>query len=188
MGLYESTYVRIEHDQYETPAWVTEALLPYLGRGCLRIWEPCSGTGRMVRVLAAGHDVYASDLFVPSEHPEIHRVDFLHAESDISFYPYDGIVTNPPFGREAPKFVRRALELTRKRRGFVAMLLPMNWDTAATRRDLFDECPAFCRKIVLTRRIVWFEQTEKRKSPKENHAWFYRCHRYRGAPTIAYAP
>ncbi len=187
MALYESTYERVEHDCYETPTWVTEALLPHLGRGRLKIWEPCAGSGTMSEVLATRHDVFSSDLYPGAE--DIIKLDFLHPESDIfSIFRYDLIVTNPPFGREGPRFVRRALELTRQHDALTAMLLPMNWDTAATRRDLFADCSAFKCKIVLTKRIVWFQKEGGGEAPKENHAWYLWDQPQHGAPTIRYWP
>jgi hypothetical protein len=56
-----SGYRRKADDQYETPAWVTEALLPYL-RPCRKIWEPAAGAGKMVAVLERVAKVKASDI------------------------------------------------------------------------------------------------------------------------------
>jgi hypothetical protein len=64
------------------------------------------------------------------------------------------------------------------------MLLRVDYDSAITRRHLFADCQAFATKLVLTRRIVWFEP--KIASPSENHAWFVWSWRHEGAPTIAY--
>ncbi len=195
MTLYDSTYERVERDRYETPEWVTEALLPHLGRGRMTIWEPCCGSGKMSRVLASCHRVISSDIELPANAVdtgrgwalpgagEVFQRDFL---ADGPIPTCDAVVTNSPYGRSAPRFVRRALELMKPRAGLVAMLLPMNWDTAGGRRDLFADHAAFMRKIVLTRRIIWFEKGGG-EAPKENHAWYIWDWAYRGAPTIAYA-
>jgi hypothetical protein len=37
------------------------------------------------------------------------------------------------------------------------MLLRTDYDHAVTRRHLFSDCHAFAKKIVLTKRIVWFD-------------------------------
>jgi hypothetical protein len=57
-----SGYERKERDLYETPEWVTEALMPHLPAE-LRIREPAAGSGRMVQALrAGGYVVEASDI------------------------------------------------------------------------------------------------------------------------------
>ena len=70
--------------------------------------------------------------------------------------------------------------------GFTAMLLRADFDSAKTRRSLFAECPLFARKLVLTRRIRWFEDFVG--SPSYNHAWFVWRRDHRGLPTIGYGP
>lgn len=190
MGLFESIYPRQKLDRYFTPEWVTSTLLPHLGHGKLLIWEPCCGNGKITRVLqSAGHTVISSDIEPLDEHlipGGAIKADFLTWKPE-NLSDVDAIVTNCPFGRAGPLFVRRALNLMCENRGMVNMLLPMNWDTASTRRDLFSEQPAFMKKIVLTRRIVWFERGGD-EDPKQNHAWFCWDFTYRGAPTISYAP
>lgn len=191
MALFDVKYERLHLDRYFTPAWPTEALLPHLGRGKLKIWEPCCGDGGIARVLhAAGHSVVSSDI----EPINVERIPGGAVRADFfewtpqNLSEIDAIISNPPYGKAAPLFVRRALELMRKNRGMVAMLLPMAWDTASTRRDLFADCPAFMKKLVLTRRIVWFNKGEDAKTPKENHCWLIWDFTHRGAPTVAYGP
>jgi hypothetical protein len=75
--------------------------------------------------------------------------------------------------------------------GLLALLLPADFDCAARRRALFADCPAFRAKIVLTRRITWFERADRRRAaPKENHAWFiWEWTMLRGGPPLVlYAP
>lgn len=69
------------------------------------------------------------------------------------------------------------------------MLLRTDFDHAKTRRHLFADCPAFAKKVVLTKRILWFtpEPGAKGKSPSENHAWWIWDWQHRGAPTVGYA-
>ena len=52
MSQRESGYEHKERDLYETPEWVTEALLPHLPASCQIVWEPAAGSGRMSRSLA----------------------------------------------------------------------------------------------------------------------------------------
>jgi hypothetical protein len=70
-----------------------------------------------------------------------------------------GIVTNPPY-EPAEEFCAHALKLTAPVRGFVAMLLRCDFDHAKRRAYLFADCPQFAKKIVLTRRIVWFVEAD----------------------------
>lgn len=193
MALYDQKYERIPQDRYETPEWVTRAGMRLLGRGRHKIWEPCCASGKMSRVLMdAGYDVFSSDIAVPLNARGIYpacNIDFMQAKEMPE--GCDGVFSNSPYSI-APAFVRHALKLTHGRQGFVILLLPMNWDAAATRPDLFEHCPAFAEKMVLRRRIVWFERPpepgKKRVAPKENHAWYRWDWLHHGAPTISYAP
>jgi hypothetical protein len=153
---------------------VTEALLPHLPKfGC--IWEPAAATGKMARVLkrAAGNDVIMTDIDRGN--------DFLSMKISTNI---DAIITNPPY-ELATEFIDHALALMAPH-GLVAMLLRTDFDHAARRKGMFAECGAFAKKIVLTRRIRWFEDSTG--SPSFNHAWFIWDWRHKGAPTLAYGP
>jgi len=171
MSQRESGYARKERDLYETPAWVTEALLPHLPRPPSHVLEPASGAGKMAEVLrAAGLSVTASDL------ADGH--DFLAMTETLA----DAIITNPPY-TEATAFIEHALDLT-KGAGMVAMLLRTDFDHARTRQHLFAQCGAFAKKVVLTRRIIWFDGPKA--APSFNHAWYLWDWQHSGAPTLAY--
>ena len=96
------------------------------------------------------------------------------------------IITNPPYGL-AEQFIQHALRPTQEWDGLVAMLLRTDYDHARIRTPLFTEQP-FYKKVVLTRRIKWFE--DSKGSPSFNHAWFIWDWQYEGegAPTLAYGP
>ncbi len=96
------------------------------------------------------------------------------------------IATNPPFNL-SEKFVRHALALTKGHAGAVAMLLPMAWDTAKGRRDLFEQAP-FKAKYTLTKRIRWENLEQKKNGPSSNHAWFVFDWTYTGRPFLGYLP
>jgi len=186
MGKHEVSYERIERDLYPTPSWVTEALIPHLPpiAGKL-IWEPAAGHGDIVKVLrAAGARVIASD--IEQRDFPLHRIrDFTAPLPADGVWP-DGIMTNPPFGfrnKLAVKFIELALERVND---FAAFLLPSDFDCAVSRRHLFADCPQFATKVVLTRRIVWFEGPNA--APKENHCWMVWRRAHVGPPTIAYGP
>ena len=171
MSQRDSGYERKERDLYETPAWVTEALLPHL-RECRIIWEPAAGSGKMSRVLEGfAGTVISSDI--------AEGQDFLAADG----FDGDAIITNPPY-ELAAEFIERALSLTASD-GLVAMLLRTDFDHAKSRQHLFQH-PAFSKKLVLTKRIKWFE--DSKGQPSFNHAWFVWDYRHKGPPTLAYGP
>jgi hypothetical protein len=175
MSQRESGYERKERDLYETPAWVTEALIPHLPCTGCTVWEPAAGGGKIVAaLLKAGFDVTASDIGTGR--------DFLTTQSAPK--PIRAIITNPPY-EFATEFIYRAIKMT-PAHGFVAMLLRTDFDHAKTRADLFADCKLFAKKIVLTKRIKWFENSKGQ--PSFNHAWFIWDHRHSGAPTLAYGP
>lgn len=172
-----SGYERKERDLYETPEWVTEALVPHIFKiipPAGNVYEPAAGSGKMVAPLArAGYTVDSDDI------EETGR-DFLKC-------PYDGhkaIITNPPY-EYAQQFIEHALNLMRPR-GVVAMLLRTDFDHAKTRQHLFSGCPAFAKKVVLTKRIKWFD--DSKGQPSFNHAWFIWDWLHQGPPTLAYGP
>lgn len=174
MSQRDSGYERKELDSYETPAWVTEALLDGHLRPPSVVWEPACGSGKMVDALGLlnakiiGTDILTGD-------------DFLTR----SPLQCDAIITNPPY-KLATKFIDRALTITRPVHGFVAMLLRTDFDHAKTRQRLFGGHSAFAKKLVLTKRIKWFEDSEGQ--PSFNHAWFIWDWQHAGLPTLAYGP
>jgi hypothetical protein len=175
MSQRDSGYERKERDLYETPAWVTEALRPHL-TDIKSIWEPASGNGAMVRVFEGWG--------LPS-------IDYTDIETGFDFLqqparPIEAIVTNPPYVL-AREFIEHALKLmTWDGTRLAAMLLRTDFDHAKTRQHLFSGCPAFAKKLVLTKRIKWF--AESKGQPSFNHAWYVWDLRHKGAPTLAYGP
>jgi hypothetical protein len=180
-----SGYVRQDADNYATPAWVTRALIPHIPARIKTIWEPAAGEGAMATALRERPKtaVIATDIRPGNGMPTSNiPVNFL--ESGMTA---PAIITNPPFYL-AQEFIERALELTAGDDGFVAMLLRSDFDHAKSRRFLFDD-DWFAKRLVLTRRIVWFVDplTGKPKaSPSVNHSWFLWDHTHRGPATIAY--
>jgi hypothetical protein len=178
MSQRDSGYARVAFDQYETPEWVTQALIPHIPERVKLIWEPACGSGKMSSVLVnSGYDVVATDIQS--------GVDFFHP--DILFLPSapppHAIVTNPPYS-EATAFALRSLMILAGSKGFVAMLLRTDFDHAKTRRRLFADHRAFAKKVILTKRIRWIEGSKG--SPSFNHAWFIWDWQHQGAPAISY--
>jgi hypothetical protein len=173
MSQRESGYERKALDQYETPLWVTLALVPHLPKISGVVWEPACGGGKMVAALRqANFDVIGSDI--------ADGADFLRhlpPTRDIS-----AIITNPPYAL-AREFIEHALHLDGVR--VVAMPLRTDFDHAATRAHLFADCAMFAKKVVLTKRIRWFEDSTG--SPSFNHCWMIWDRQHGGEPTLAYA-
>lgn len=173
MSQRESGYERKERDLYETPAWVTEALRPHLYGGIFHVWEPACGSGKMVRALQSfGLTVNGTDIE--------NGTDFLLHDCGLDD-GYEAIITNPPYAL-AQEFIEHSL---RQPVSVVAMLLRTDYDHAKSRLHLFDD-PRFSKKVVLTKRIQWFE--DSKGSPSFNHAWFIWETAHGGPPTLAYGP
>jgi hypothetical protein len=176
MSQRDSGYERKERDLYETPEWVTSALVPHIPPRIRRVWEPAAASGKMVRALQdSGYLVEATDIDS--------GCDFLTTERE---FECDAVITNPPY-EFAQEFIMRAMAVTDTVNGLVAMLLRTDFDHAAGRRHMFDgDGSFFSKKIVLTRRIRWFE--DSKGSPSFNHAWFIWDWKHQGPPTLAYGP
>lgn len=177
MSQRDSGYERKERDLYETPPWATLALIPHLParlRPGMNVYEPAAGSGKMLRVLAdVGYMMDADDIADGRDFLQCERAD------------HSAIITNPPY-ELATEFIDRALALQNPVGGIVAMLLRTDFDHAKTRGRLFAGCPSFTKKVVLTKRIKWFE--DSKGSPSFNHAWFIWDWTHKGAPTLAYGP
>jgi hypothetical protein len=193
MGKHEVGYARVVRDFYPTrERWVTEALLTYVDLVGMTAWEPAAGAGDIAEVLKeAGASVWCSDI-AEYCYPLDEVRDFLSGEHET---PFDAIITNPPQGPRnttGEAFIAAGLRHIDRFGGLLALLLPADFDSAQRRRGLFAECTLFAAKVVLTRRIVWFERTDGvRAAPKENHAWFIWQRtplRLRTTPAVLYAP
>ena len=112
--------VRGEQDFYETPDWLTKAIIPILRPyEPRRILEPACGKGAIVRVLETAFPeaiIDATDINT--------GCDFLDRRNHEPVY--DLIVTNPPY-RLALEFIKRGLELRRTEKSVVCMLLRVNF-------------------------------------------------------------
>jgi predicted RNA methylase len=195
MGKHETGYARVPRDLYPTPPWVTETLVELVNIAGKDILESACGDGRMSDVLIrAGARVYSTDIVDHGYAGLDELLDFT-ASTRLPRY-FDGLITNPPFGSRgklAQLFVETGLRHIRSEQlGFLALLLPVEFDSAKSRLRLFGACPEFVGKIVLTRRVKWFEHpTKPNRQPKENSAWFLWGDidlRMPQSPVIRYAP
>lgn len=171
MSQRQSGYERVERDLYETPEWVTLALVPHLPFSSPDIiWEPACGNGKMVQALQSkGFEVLPTDIADGADFLAFNSAPLCRA-----------IITNPPYAM-AREFIEKALELSQF---VVAMLLRTDFDHAKGRTHLFKDCPYFSKKLVLTKRIVWFD--DKKAAPSFNHAWYIWDKEHEGPPTLAY--
>lgn len=154
-----SGYDRVADDRYETPEEITATIIPHLRRyrEVKRIWEPAHSPKDKL-----GNALRAAGFAVTST-----AHDFLVTE--VIPRGVNALVTNPPYGKQgklAEAFIRHALHL---KVPHVAMLLPVDFDSALTRAPLFGADGCFAGKIVLLRRIKWFPGEA---GPSTNHAWF----------------
>lgn len=107
---------------YPTPPEATRALLS-VETFDAPIWEPACGKGHIAKILTDhGHEVIATDLNDWGYGRP--RVDFLAANVNGDDFNACHIVTNPPYGKGlADAFIKKALAVTEKTGGKVAMLL-----------------------------------------------------------------
>jgi len=194
MGKHETGYARVERDFYPTPSWVTELLSKLINIRSKDVWECACGDGRMSDALIdAGARVFSTDV-VDYGYPGFTGI-FDFTSDRFMAREFAGIITNPPFGPRG-KWAERFIEcgILRMGNGFLALLLPADFDSAKTRIHLFGGCEQFVAKLVLTRRVKWFEHpANPRMQPKENSAWYlwgnveFR-HLKTLTPVIHYAP
>ncbi len=172
-----ANYARVPLDHYPTPPEVTRTLFQNVDLGP-QIFDPaCGEQNRIVAVAlnsgkcAFGKDIITGNDFLTSPYRLDRGVD---------------IVTNPPYGDRrgslAVQFIERALWLMSKHRNRVAMLLPVDFDSAKTRQHVFGQHKAFAMKLILLDRIRWFDN----KAGSTNHAWFIWNWKHSGPPTIRY--
>lgn len=176
MSTRNSGFARVPADLYQTPFWVVDALAEHVNLNGLAVWEPACGEGQMVRALdECGASTSGTDLIDHGFADMVMQLDFtdpLTAIKALPFY-YQAIITNPPYGpqsRTAVAFIEAGLAMI-PAGGMLALLLPVDFDSAKGRAKFFGDCPDFAAKIVLRKRIVWFE-TEDGAQPSANHAWF----------------
>jgi hypothetical protein len=89
-----SGYDRKDRDAYQTPSWVTAAIVPHLRTlGVTTVWDPACGNGQIVAALHDhGFDAVGTDITAGN--------DFLNG--CIPPTTCDAIATNPPYGSCGP--------------------------------------------------------------------------------------
>lgn len=165
---------------YPTPPEATRALLSVEAFDG-PIWEPACGQGHIAKVLAeAGHEVIATDL--NNRGYGRHSIDFLRASADAFAPRAKHIVTNPPYGRGlADDFIVRALAVTKKTGGKVAMLLNLASLAHERRTVAWKENPP-ARLFAVDGVVCWPDA--ERKPPKHflqhRYVWAIWEHGHKG--------
>jgi len=145
-------HVRRNLDFYETPAWMTRALLrrvtlnPGLGWNIL---EPCCGAGAIVRVLHQdGHRIVATN-DVDKQHNANTHFDATRrwCWAEMAMPRPHIVLTNPPFN-QALRIIQLALERAELA---VIMLLRISWIEPTEDRGEFLAATPPTRQIVLPR-------------------------------------
>jgi hypothetical protein len=158
------------NDLFDTPAWVTLALLKHFPLVARAVWEPFAGNHAMVDVLREhGAGVSTSDIETYSR-PQDFIFDFLDERAAPGHF-FTDIVSNPPYGARNAMAAKAARLALQRCSGLVAMLLTAKFDFGKTRADLFADNTRFCAKIALVDRIKWFEGPGSVEGTEDN-AWF----------------
>jgi hypothetical protein len=170
-----STLAERGDGHYETPPCAVRALLK-VETLPFRIWEPACGRGSIAReLIAAGHDVLATDLVDYGY--GISRRDFLFERQCDA----DAIVTNAPF-KLGHEFVRHALSLCDR----VYNLARFAFYESERRCDILDN--AGLRRVYVFRNRLPMMHRDGWVGRKSNSgmafAWFCWDRSYRGATEL----
>lgn len=142
-------------DMFQTPAYATNILLPFISKKIITIWEPACGEGYMVVALAEKFQVVKSDIQVGQDFLSIDIMDW------IEMFDVDMIITNPPYSAKK-KFYQRCIQSHLP----FALLIPADycmWTINAVRHD-------GCEKIIPTRRINFITPTKREGTTSYYHS------------------
>lgn len=136
-------------DDFQTPAYALDPLIPYLKKGSL-VWECACGKGYLVEgLLSRGYNVLGTDIATGQ--------DFFQFEPS----DYDCIVTNPPF-RFKGQFLQRCCELGKP----FALLMPLTALETKKRQQLMQD---YGIEIILLDRRINFETPNM---VEKSSSWF----------------
>jgi hypothetical protein len=171
MVLRGADYPREPDEHYQTPAEPVRALIPLLSN-IAAAWIPSDrGRNSMIATILRSHSIETVST----------DIDFFNTREPPS--DIDGIVDNPPYGtggRQAVAFAEHALQLV----PFIALLLPVDFDSGRTRSHLFRDCPSFAGRLILLQRPVWFPGGPA--GPSANFVWLIWNRAHSGPPTVHY--
>ncbi len=169
---------RQPNDLYETPEWLTEALIPELAERfddrftrpeghLITTLEPAAGNGAIVRVLERSGLIGTVDAYDLVAAPNIGQWDFLTAAPEPV---YDLIITNPPFSL-AQQFIERSMLWRKNEKSVVAMLLRVNFLGSRKRAKWLRAMPP---GVFVTPKRPQFSKNKHGKlgSDATEYAWF----------------
>lgn len=167
---------REEADFYETPTWVTEAIIPHV-RAAIegtpsprRLWEPACGNGAISRVLnvqGVGAQVCSSDLH-QRDWDGMQQYDFLTRKQEwhrSQIGQWSCIITNPPYAL-AERFIERASQYLTED-GCLFLLLRLGILGAQARAEFWRRHPP--KHLYITPQRPKFR--EDGKSDSAEYAW-----------------
>lgn len=100
-------------DNFQTPSYAVDLLVPFIPKNVRWIWEPACGDGKIVqRLTEKGYGVYPSDIRKSDGWVNNHVHNFILDERPLSHYfakHDEAIITNPPFSLKM-KFYEKSLE------------------------------------------------------------------------------
>lgn len=172
-----SGHERSERDWYATPEECTTTIAHFMAWiGATHIWECAAGDGAMSNRLSeyGFPGVFATDIHPLADN--ITKFDFLSDDGiNFNIERKEGtkfwIVTNPPYGKDAEKFIRKGLEhIEHGVADGLALLMRNEYDCAATRQELFSDNIHYYAKLVLTWRPRWIKDSTG--APRHNYAWY----------------
>lgn len=184
MTVVASGYERRKNELYETERWVTSAFCRHFPVFGMNIWEPAAGNHLIVKELEANGAIVTTSDIETYDVGHDFLFDFLSDRDD--YEVFEGLFTNPPYGkgnRMAVSFAEKALQ---RCGGLVGLVLTAKFDSGSSRRHLFRDNPRFAAKIVLTDRISW---TLDGATGTEDHAIYVWTEKPRlpRQPVILYA-
>jgi hypothetical protein len=161
--------MRRDKDFYETPPWMTRALLAQVPEISGTILEPCAGDMSIARILSAegGLKVFTND--VDPLRPADSHYDAADPAFATLMAPFvDWVITNPPY--EMPLCTNIVANAIRTARVGVAMMLRISFEEPTAKvnpRGPFLELNPLSRKLVMPRHSF----TGDGKSDSATTAW-----------------
>ncbi len=171
---------RADNDFYETPPWVTAAVLPELPLDGAELLEPAAGEGAILRAVYGRPARVAAIELDPTRAARIEREGLAHACTAGDFLTGAAlgvvqgarrptlVLTNPPFSH-AEAFVRRAIDVVAPG-GTVAMLLRLAFLEGQARARLHRQYPSDV--FVLPRRPSFRRGHNRTITDRWAYAWF----------------
>jgi hypothetical protein len=158
-------------DDYDTPAWVTEALLANYPLMAGNILEPCAGSGAIIEVLRRhrpGSRITAVEIRETERGRLKSLADRVHIADFLTWKPegeYGTIITNPPFCI-AQEVIERCFSF-RPQAGEIVMLLRLGFLESKKRVEFWRKYP-LSELLVITPRPSF----DGAGSDKTAYGWF----------------